>query len=519
MTKLKATPTHSTLPKLVQFGFLILVVLLPLQTLLINFIVNRLGWPAWLAFWKEGLVLIIVCFMLGKIWQKLGLASFSKANFPKLWSIWAFVGAVLVISASSIVQAIPLRLFIFGFRFELFWLGFTAVTMAFLNTQSVDWTKEIGFRKNLQQAVLVGFSLVSLVSIVSIFIGQDKFLDWFGFGQPNFSFLSFSPVSHSVDFSVGGARLSGGFSTPNHLAGYLLLVLPFLIENLRKQLRNRKPRWIILAGLGVVLNLIFIILSFARFAYLGLLTWGLFVLILHFWQEEKFGFLEQNRSTQTPHFTQTKNRVTAIILSLALFLPIFIGLVAINLDPTISSRFLPGFLVKPSSSTLHYRHISAALDVLSQDPTKLLFGYGLGTTGPAAKIEYTNPDQNPIFQKYSHLAYKWGLVGEDLLIPESWYLQLVLNGGIIYAVLYLAILFSPINYLGRTIYYIWQAQPEQTHPFKWSILHASLGFFAVLVGNFFLHIFENQTIVLCWSFLLIFMAWHKDELNNSRLQK
>lgn len=50
------------------------------------------------------------------------------------------------------------------------------------------------------------------------------------------------------------------------------------------------------------------------------------------------------------------------------------------------------------------------------------FGFGLGATGSAAKMEYYDLKKQKIFQNYEGVAYKYRLVGEDLTIPENWFL-------------------------------------------------------------------------------------------------
>jgi len=119
-----------------------------------------------------------------------------------------------------------------------------------------------------------------------------------------------------------------------------------------------------------------------------------------------------------------------------------VGLVAINLPQDIVQQ-LPPSIAKPSSTHFHTMRTFATLEVLQQNPYQAMVGYGLGAAGPAAKFTYYPIDEYPLFTKNEWIAYQYDLVGEDLMIPENWFLQTALNGGIVYAALYLAMAIIP----------------------------------------------------------------------------
>jgi len=137
-----------------------------------------------------------------------------------------------------------------------------------------------------------------------------------------------------------------------------------------------------------------------------------------------------------------------------LFIPLFIGVFAISIPPSALQQ-LPAFLAKPSSTFFHSMRTSATLEILQTQPFHTAFGYGLAASGPAGKDEYYEPykvSQFPLFKENEAIAYNNGLVGEDLLIPENWFLQTALNGGIFYAIGYLILVSIPLYQLKPWVY-------------------------------------------------------------------
>lgn len=141
----------------------------------------------------------------------------------------------------------------------------------------------------------------------------------------------------------------------------------------------------------------------------------------------------------TKEFIQFFFRLRRIWFFLIIILPIFIGVVAINLPVEILNK-LPVEIAKPSSTFWHGMRTGATIELIQKNSSKWFLGFGLGASGPVAKLEYYDIKKAEIFEKNEQIAYKYRLVGEDLTIPENWFLQVFLNGGIMYFVLYLSIL-------------------------------------------------------------------------------
>lgn len=84
------------------------------------------------------------------------------------------------------------------------------------------WLQNV--QKKLHLCVYFGFFLVVLVFEVSQFLGQNAVLTKLGFTDT--ASQNSPKICDLVDFGQSDCRLSAGFASPNHLAAYLLLILP-----------------------------------------------------------------------------------------------------------------------------------------------------------------------------------------------------------------------------------------------------------------------------------------------------
>jgi hypothetical protein len=450
----------------------ILVFFLPIQSILGVFAVNKLGLPVGILLWKECVEALVMSIMVFDISRNLRDKNI-LAVFKGAWIILVTVIISIFIILRSQNSVSILNIF-YGFRFELFWVFFLSIFYTWFqltNLETIEYLKQ-----RVSRSLYYGFVPVLIVSYATLIFGQEKVLGFFGFGITNTKLLSYIPVSQVVD---GGGwnnllRLSGSFTTPNHFAGYLLLIFGFFLY--RTTIERSKSKKIIF-GFATFNIIVFIVLSFARFAWLGLITW--FVVLA------------------TYYFVKNK-LIRRILFILAFILPVLIGTVAINLPEQYLQKSLPSFIAKPSSTTFHARRTFAALTVLGTHPRELWVGYGLGASGPAAKEQYTVVSQNPLYKENIETALKYYLRPEEILIPENWFIQLVLNGGLVYALLYSIVVLFPLYRIIKRLILV----QNSTNIFDTYIL---LGLFSIVIGNLFLHLWENQTIAVYYTLLILFM--------------
>jgi hypothetical protein len=520
--------------KLIGFCLFTLAAILPIQNILVVFAVNVLVLPSWLALWKEILVLVLIVWMKVDLLKNIGLI-----NIKYKWFLNAFVILnLLVLFSSFILNNVPLNQFILSYRFELFWLwlwvfGFVWVKNITnsLGNRGVEVyetqnTQIQFYKRQLAKGFFLGFGLCLIFTLGHIMIGKD-FVQFFGYTDSSLQLSTGkinSPICHPIDFGIDSCRLAAPFSSPNHLAGYLTFILGFILlyavkrselKSIRKNIYSFKfsklsfPQ-ILHDTISALTNYhfipisiiisIFIFLTYSRFALIVLALYWIFVLIYIFKQ------------------SFSKN-LTIIIL---LFTLIF-SLLVTSFDPSWTTKSLPTFLAKPSSSLEHYSLTGVSLDILKSEPEILLTGLGQGSSG--SSTTYFQPDQNVIYNRFRDISYKWFIKPERITVPENWYLQLTLNGGLIYTLLYLFMLIYPLTTIiknsesnfrllpvakGLAAQAVWGYNSDtiQVYELKnrsYQNLFISISFFGIILGNIFLHLWENQTIAIYWS--LIYLWW------------
>jgi hypothetical protein len=457
---------------MLSFLLCVLVSILPIQSILGVFAVNRLGFPLGILLWKEVIEVVIMAILVLDLVKKLKNTKLVHI-VKKTWPVFAILTISLFVFFRSWNNISFLNI-LYGFRFEILWVIFLSIFYTWwklADLQTLEYLKQ-----RVVRCVYIGFIPVFIVSHLTLLLGQERVLGFFGFGASNSKLLADIPISQVVD---GGGwnnllRLSGTFTTPNHFAGYLLLILGFfLYRTINERAKVKK----LIFGFATINILLFIGFSFSRFAWLALVSWMIFL---------GSYYLVKSKAAQNALFV------------MAFILPIFIGTVAINLPEEYLQKSLPSFISKPSSTTFHARRTFAALDVLSNNPKELWIGYGLGASGPAAKDQYTVVEQNPLYKENIKTALRYYLRPEEILIPENWFLQLVLNGGWVYALVYSTIVLLPLLRLSKCLF-------GDRDKFITFDIYLLLGMFSIVIGNLFLHLWENQTVAIFYALLVLFM--------------
>ena len=438
----------------------------------------------------------------------------SKLSFWQKYS-WLFPLLIFItlnglLIFSSFLNQTDFSVFLVGYRFELFWLGFFAFSLtflAFLKKEKIDFFNQ-QFGILASKTLLAGYLLVVLVVVIQSLVGISNFNQFFRPEEAGENQVMAQTICHPIDFHLKICRLNGPFSSPNHFSGYLLFVLPFLLwffisslnfffnKNILKiskdyslSVLGKKKIWNLSFSLILLLaNLAMLFFSYSRYSWLSVLLFaGLLDLALALEFGFKKGLLKNLQAL----------KIYKVGLIFSLFISFFFGLFIINLDPSGFIDDLPENLksiTKPSSTTGHFRHFQASLDVFREAGTeRQLWGFGSGSSGPAATNQYQEMDQNPIVKNHTKIAGRWGLLGFHLGIPENWFLQVLLNGGIFYLLLYLILIAIPYQ-----IFY----QELKTKDFTkldFSRLFWFLPFHLIVFGNLLLHIWENQTVALYWT--------------------
>lgn len=469
-----------------------LILILPFHTLLTTFLITNFDVSTSVVFWKEivtAIVMLLLCvdLVLITIHHKI-------SNFKFLWPVGVFFVLIMWIVGVSLVNNIHFTSIIYGIRFELWWVGLLAILTSWKLISGQYPHTKIG-NKRFDQ--IISFSLYTSLALSSVFAlsiylyDQTRVLDLIGYGGYNGDSQYLNPVlCHGFDQAIEGCRLSGGFTLPNHYAGYLLLAIGYCIADSSKYAKNRIRTTLLI--LLISISSLVIILTNSRFAYLGLL------ILFSWWLLAKLHrLLTRYRPSTTFGLIGIK-----LMYILILVIPTFVGAIAINL-PSTTLATLPPFLAKQYSTNEHYLRTTASLEIIQDNPSRALIGYGAGTSGPSAKSHYVDITKNPLYDQYFDTYNSRSALGERLFVPENWYIQLLLNGGVLYTLLYILLVGYPLWKL--VLHIVLSKESDVLDVSQDATSFAILSLAGIIIGNFFLHIWENQTVALYYALIPLFL--------------
>ena len=474
----------------------ILVIWLPISNLAVQYVVNVLKGTTLVANIKDILIIGLIInlgldiFLVIKNYLIAGKGSIlprlKSLILPCLPLILVLFLNILALGSSFIFNRVSLKTFLIGYYFELFWLDLLAIWLTWSNLKSFLPKSQPALIPNFDWSVIIrsisiGFLLVSLVSLFSIGFGQAETLKNFGYGQASTGGLvSSNNPCHNVDYGIATCRLMGSFGHPLHFVGYLLLVLAIFI-NQAIITRGWYSRLFYLALVSC--NLFFIYFSHTRFAIFGLvltLTWLIFGLIGGYLNREYLFFGKVIKLL-------TSKVALIFVLSIILLTTLFVVNIDINTQfPSLASN-LPTSLTKPSSSAWHIRQTQSNLQVIQDSPNKLFIGFGVGMAGSTARPKYQDIENNPIYQKILLQGRFYpDMIQEFIMIPDNWFIQTTLNGGLIYTLVYLLLLLYPLRY----VFNLFKESCWDTRSITFGFLVC--GLLAILVGSLIQQLFESQ---------------------------
>lgn len=279
-------------------------------------------------------------------------------------------------------------------------------------------------------------------------------------------------------------RIQSTLSGPNQLGAYLLVVLPlflFFAAQASTRLLRISLYAVFVAGIAVLfltwsrsawigmiaaMAALFVVQSarpFVAIGYLALFGGGIFGLFFPALVIEKWDALRPVSLAISALFLALllllqawNSRRQAFPLLAGMVFPLFLG--ALVFIRAFYGAFFWNIILRPSSSQGHWERWSDGAYYIMQYP----FGLGLGDAGPAS-ARFARP-------------------GETGFLPESWYLQVGLESGIIGLVLFLAILAMVALQLLR----------RRTAESKASLL----GLVGVSAACLFLHSWESSVVAL-----------------------
>jgi O-Antigen ligase len=449
------------LTKIQNYIIFLLLALLPISNVIVYYSTNVLKISPLVTLWKEFLLSVLLITLLFTF-------NFTRKNIVLL------LGAIVLILLglmSSFNNQIPINQIIIGFRFELLWVLLLVLVIV---------SKPIEI-KTFEFGILVGFAFVVLLALLGFVIGEQQLYSALGFqngwGSSGVQTIGNAqifntPFCHTTNGGITDCRLTAGFSSANNLAGYLLMVFFYFIYQFRELTRLK---YLYLSFVCLVL----LFFTYSRFAIVAILI-GL--VIIGIYNSKIFNI-----------------KLKQLLVFLTLLFPLFsvVFFQAIYDNKSITSK-LPSFLVKDGSSNDHFKLTTIATDVIKRDGTNLLInGYGLSQTGPGAKSEYIDFNKSKFVNKNKDIATKVGIPEYNMSVPENWFLQIILNGGWLYATIYCVIIGLSIRgILGNN--------------YATQILLLSL--LSIIIGNLYLHLWESVTLNIYYSLFLLYYYFKVDKL-------
>jgi hypothetical protein len=441
----------------------LLLAFLPVSNVIVYYSSNILKISPLVTLWKEILmVLLMLTLIIG--------FEFSRKNVVLIISTVAMIALGL---NSSFANRIPFNQIIIGFRFELLWVILLVVVLS---------SKPIEI-KSFESGILVGFGLIIILAVLGYLLGEQQLYSALGFqngwgsaGQQLIGNAQIfkTPFCHTTNGGLIDCRLTAGFNSANNLAGYLLMLFFYFIYQLKSG-----NNWKLAYSLFAIVALVLLFFTYSRFALVALFI-GLIILTIYSFKFNNFRF---------------KQILLLLTLILPLFSVVFFQLIYDNKQ--ITSK-LPSFLVKEGSSSDHFKLTTIATDVISRDGIKLIAkGYGLSQTGPGAKSEYIDFNLSNFVIMNKDIASRIGIPEYNMSVPENWFLQVILNGGFLYAFIYFIIIALSIAGL--------KAKNYNTQILLISLL-------SIIIGNLYLHLWESVTINIYYSLILLYYRNKVDKL-------
>lgn len=366
-----------TLSQIYYYFSLILIVFLPFQSLLLSVFQDKLllspSISFWLAHWYEPVIVVILVLSIA---QYLLGSKKSRMN-------WLALLLVLFGLLSAIFFSPTLSRGIEGFRFDL--LPVLIFLLISLQNISKEKTK-ILFKTYVVMAILAG-----AWAIAERFLPPNYWanlgLSFHGYGYFGFGKFSFGVLNQSASF-IGG---------PNQLGSYLLPAVFILLYRSSVARTNGEKTSLsdrrILPWFALTVLFVGVLLSFSRSAWVGVCA-GLLAFLLFYIKNIRIKY--------------SLLGVMAILL---------IGLfVAYKNVPAVKDLLVHTSAESggKSSQEQHGSALDSSIaELKSRGTAQIFFGRGIGTAGPAA-IKYS-----------------------DGVVSESWYIQLLLELGIVGLALWL----------------------------------------------------------------------------------
>ncbi|MCK9272652.1 O-antigen ligase family protein [Candidatus Gracilibacteria bacterium] len=364
--------------------------------------------------YKEILVIILFGMLVFEYYKIKKIPKFDFIDY----SIFGYIAYLTII---SLVNFAGFKALIYGARYDFLFL---IVFLIFRHSRFL-LSEKLSYYIKL---FLVSGAWALLIGMLVRFVLGENILVHFGF-SPNISSWSLgqsTPIYHGIE-GASVRRFQGIFDGPNQAAFFIILYIGFLVH----YLKQKKDFAIYLfTGVFVLLGLLF--LTYSRSSLLGITFATFFLFLLNFKKV----------------FKKYKNEF--IIFSILI---VFIG----SFFYLRYGNNITDIVLRAGSSKGHSERMIIGVKEFVKKP----FGAGLASSGPAYRPTHDTTN-----------------IDEKFFIPESWFIQQLVEGGIIGFLLFVFIMFSIFLKL-----------------YSFSI-PITASFIAIMVMNLFLHTFEATYVAV-----------------------
>ena len=405
----------------------IILIILPFYVFLSLILKNVTGIDFIWIFLKEFLLILAFLWVIYEFIKAKKFPKFDILDYLIFGFIWYWI-------AITFINWLWIKSLFYGWRYDFIFFVAFLIYKHWAQFLKESW-------KNLIKLFFISASISLLIWVTIKFSLKEEFLllFWYVDYSGNWIYNWWVPIYHWLENSWT-RRFQWILDWPNMMWFFLILYSGIFLF-----LQNNKKEFYVFLVLAFLAVLLYI--TFSRSAILWVLAWVWILFLVNLktiFQKHKKVFL-----------TITAISSVFIILILSIFL-----------NP------IKNIVLRESSTEWHFSRMIIWIERFIQKP----FWAWLAESWPAFRSIY--PDKQTLeFEQY--------------YIPESWFIQVLVEGWIIYFLLFLTILWI-----------IW------TKLYKKSIF-MFVSFFAILVMNVFLHIFE-ATYLSILLFILIWLIIYKD---------
>lgn len=405
----------------------IILIILPFYVFLSLILKNITGIDFIWIFLKEFLLILAFLWVVYEFIKAKKFPKFDILDYLIFGFIWYWI-------AITFINWLWIKSLFYGWRYDFIFFVAFLIYKHWAQFLKESW-------KNLIKLFFISASISLLIWVTIKFSLKEEFLllFWYVDYSGNWIYNWWVPIYHWLENSWT-RRFQWILDWPNMMWFFLILysgIFVFLQKN-----KKEFYVFLVLAFLAVLLYI-----TFSRSAILWVLAWVWILFLINLktiFQKHKKVFL-----------TITAISSVFIILILSIFL-----------NP------IKNIVLRESSTEWHFSRMIIWIERFIQKP----FWAWLAESWPAFRSIY--PDKQTLeFEQY--------------YIPESWFIQVLVEGWIIYFLLFLTILWI-----------IWAKLYKKS-------IFMFVNFFAILVMNVFLHIFE-ATYLSILLFILIWLIIYKD---------